>query len=41
MVEADRAATHDLIEWRARNVLFDRTRQPDYQDGIASEFARV
>ena len=34
MVEALRPATHDLIERRVGDVLFDRTRQPDYQDGV-------
>ena len=34
MVETLRAAAHDLIERRARHVLFDRTREPNYQDGV-------
>jgi hypothetical protein len=34
MVEASRTATHDLIERRTSHVLFDRTRQPDYQDSV-------
>ena len=34
MIEASRAAPHDLIERRTRHVLFNRTRQANYQNGV-------
>jgi hypothetical protein len=34
MVKALCPAPHDLIERRARHILFDRPRQPNHQDGV-------
>ena len=40
MVEALCAASHDLIERRARHILFDRPRQPNHQHSVMRDLRR-